>query len=101
MIHDLGQLPFRGLSELSVVRRVDFRQFKVSELERNHMTTQPDIHSPERLRFNESIGIDDPCPFTGWVPSPRQIQEWSAVIRAERDGQAGVTRNACVPIGGR
>ena len=35
--------------------------------------------------FDESTKMEDPVPFRGWVPSPRQIADWSAVIRAQAD----------------
>jgi len=37
--------------------------------------------------FDESVGIDDPRPFEGWEPSPRQIAEWAAIIREEREAE--------------
>ncbi len=37
--------------------------------------------------FDESIGLDDPKPFPSWEPSPRQIAEWAAQIRAEREAE--------------
>jgi len=38
-------------------------------------------------RFDESITFDDPKPFDSWEPSPRQIEEWSAIIREEREAE--------------
>jgi hypothetical protein len=29
--------------------------------------------------------LDDPKPFASWEPSPRQIEEWAAIIRDERE----------------
>ena len=37
--------------------------------------------------FDESIGLDDPRPFPSWEPSPRQIAEWAAQIREEREAE--------------
>jgi hypothetical protein len=49
--------------------------------------TQPRAN-PDALpvhSFDESIGLDDPKPFPSWEPSPAQIEEWSAIIRDERE----------------
>ena len=35
--------------------------------------------------FDESVTLEDPLPFRGWMPTPRQIADWSAVIRAQAD----------------
>ena len=32
--------------------------------------------------FDESVTLEDPLPFRGWMPTPQQIADWSAVIRA-------------------
>ena len=37
--------------------------------------------------FDDSVTMEDPLPFRGWMPTPRQIAEWSAVIRAEAEMQ--------------
>lgn len=34
-------------------------------------------------------GIDDPKPFLNWLPSPRQIAEFAAQIRREREELQG------------
>ena len=33
--------------------------------------------------FDESVEFADKQPHPGWVPSPRQIAEWSLAIRVE------------------
>ena len=48
-------------------------------------TRDPEPPATEVNRFDESIGLDDPHPGKGWLPSPRQIREWSAIIREERE----------------
>ena len=32
--------------------------------------------------FDESVQIDDPKPFVSWVPSQKQIAEFSAIVRS-------------------
>ncbi len=54
------------------------------------MATNSDPSAADTLpvnRFDESITLDDPKPFEGWEPSPRQIAEWSAQIREEREAE--------------
>ena len=47
----------------------------------------PDIPPSVRRGFNEAIGLDDPHPGRGWLPSPEQIQRWAAVIRDQREAE--------------
>lgn len=44
--------------------------------------------------FDESVGLDDPIPFPGWLPSPEQIRRWAAQIRAENDSRKASTGGA-------
>ena len=37
--------------------------------------------------FDESITFEDSKPFENWEPSPRQIAEWSAIIREQREDE--------------
>ena len=46
-------------------------------------TTSNELQALPLRHFDESVGLDDPRPFEGWEPSPRQIREWAAIIRSE------------------
>jgi len=45
-------------------------------------------------RFDESVQFDAPNPGGNWSPSPRQIREWGAIIKAENDAHDGLTNEA-------
>jgi len=54
------------------------------------MATISDPSSADALPvncFDESITFEDSKPFENWEPSPRQIAEWSAIIREEREAE--------------
>jgi len=54
------------------------------------MATNQDPSSTDTLPvdcFDESITFEDSKPFENWEPSPRQIEEWSAIIRETREAE--------------
>lgn len=53
----------------------------VSELEAQHMT-ENELQSLQK-HFRPGIGIDEPLPFNGWLPSPDQLAEFTAAVRSE------------------
>ena len=48
------------------------------------MATNPDP-TPGEIAEPKELGIDDPSPFPGWLPSPEQIARWSKQIREENE----------------
>jgi len=41
--------------------------------------------------FDDSLKIGDRSPGLGWIPTPRQILEFSAVIKRENDARDGIS----------
>ena len=49
------------------------------------MSTTTSIPEADAKRFDEAVQFtDEKPPFIGWLPSPRQIREWCAIICEER-----------------
>lgn len=62
------------------------RRRRKTNNKRKSILPTPAFVNGERLLFCESVRFEDALPpFQQWQPTPRQIAEWSAIIRAENE----------------